>query len=81
MTKPFRLLDEIRANVNDTAGRTCAVKLVIETLTPDDHADLVAAFNDPSVTSAAIYRALNHRGSNVSQFSLQRHRRGECRCG
>lgn len=81
MTKPFRLLDEIRAGSVETSGRVCAVKTVLESLTPDDRSDLLVAFDDLSVTSAAIYRALNNRGVQISVFSLQRHRRGECRCG
>lgn len=81
MNKPTRLLDQIRANVNGPGGPVCTVKMLSETFTPDDYADLLAAFSEPLVPTAAIWRALDQRGINVSQGSLQRHRRGECRCG
>jgi hypothetical protein len=81
MNKPTRLLDEIRGNVKGLGGPVCTVKVLRETFTPDDYADLLAAFSEPLVPTAAIWRALDQRGVNVSQGALQRHRRGECRCG
>ena len=81
MNKPIRLLDEIRGNVNGPGGPVCTVKMLEQTFTADDYADLLAAFSAPMVPTAAIWRALDQRGINVSQGALQRHRRGECRCG
>ncbi len=81
MNEPKRLLNEIHAHVNSSNGPVCTVKMLQEAFTPDDYADLLAAFSEPLVPTAAIWRALDQRGVNVSQGALQRHRRGECRCG
>lgn len=81
MNNPIRLLDEIKSHVNGQGGPLCTVKALAKTMTPDDHADLLAAFSEPLVPTSAIWRALDQRGINVSQGALQRHRRGECRCG
>jgi hypothetical protein len=81
VNKPIRLLDEIRNNKKGLGGPTCTVKVLEQTFTPDDYADLLAAFSEPLVPTSAIWRALDQRGINVSQGALQRHRRGECRCG
>ena len=81
MNKPNRLLDEIRANINGPGGPVCTVKRLGDLFGAEDYADLLAAFSEPMVPTAAIWRALNARGVNVSLGSLQRHRRGECICG
>lgn len=80
MNKPTRLSDEIRAAITGPGGPVCGVKLLEQTFSDDDFTDLVDAFNDPMISTTAIWRALHQRGSKISQGALQRHRRKDCRC-
>lgn len=50
-------------------------------LADSDRADLDLALADPSITHAAIVRALRARGCAISEQTIRRHRRRECSCG
>lgn len=73
------LMDEIQANRKRT-GTECSVSVVAADLAPSDRADLHAALADPSVSVAAISRALKGRGVRLGVNSLGRHRRRDCHC-
>lgn len=62
-------------------GPRCSFGLIVDTLTPDDLAVLAAAMADPMVTASRIADVLNDEGHDVSSFTVNRHRRGGCRCG
>jgi len=42
---------------------------------------LEAALAAPSITSVAIARWLEDHGVELTAYVVQRHRRGDCRCG
>lgn len=60
-------------------GPTCSVGDLLGTLTEQDAATLVALLAGFK-TSANIVRALEIAGYMIAVQSLNRHRRGECRC-
>lgn len=62
-------------------GPKCAVDYLMKRLDPDDLATLTKALRTKGVTAAAISRAVRNVGEEVSAFSVNRHRKGECSCG
>lgn len=50
-------------------------------LKPADAEKLKAALAAPSITSVAIARWLENHGMDLTAYVVQRHRRGDCRCG
>ncbi len=62
-------------------GPKCSVAYTLNRLGPDDLATFSAALADKDVTAAALSRALKSISENVSAFSLNRHRKGDCGCG
>lgn len=74
------LLDEITGQDNNGRRARCTTYLVMSGLNADDAADLQAALDDDAITGTAIARALNQRGIEIGQESIQRHRRGACAC-
>ena len=73
------LLDDIEAETTGTGPR-CTVALLLRGLTDDDRADLETALANPAIPASAIHRALHKRGHSIGDTTLQRHRRGTCRC-
>lgn len=67
-------------------GPPCGVALYLDGLAARDaalYARVVALIDDPSMPSAALARALNEDGADLSAYSLRWHRRrgqGGCRC-
>ena len=78
--KACGLLAAIEAAVAKPGG-TCGYRTVHALLDAADAKALTEAMATPNYTSAAIARALTDRGHRISQGTVQRHRRGECRCG
>ena len=50
-------------------------------LKPAEAEKLKAALAAPSITSVAIARWLEGHGIELTSYVVQRHRRGDCRCG
>ena len=73
------LLDEMRAEAVQK-GPACSVRLLLDGLAPDDRADLQSAFADATIPTTIIAKVLHKRGHIIGPESLQRHRRGSCRC-
>ena len=69
----------LAANKATIKGPKCSVCTLIARLPADDAAALIAAFEDPSFTSAAIGRALRDEGHDQSTYTVLRHRKRECR--
>jgi hypothetical protein len=69
----------LAANKATTKGPKCSVCTLIADLPTDDATALLAAFDDPSFTSAAITRALKAEGHDLSTCTILRHRKRECR--
>lgn len=79
MTKKS-LLDDIRHENGRGAGPNCWVGQLMATLSPQDRADLEAAFADSKIQHSAIIRALRNRGHEVKQSAIPRHRKKDCSC-
>ena len=63
-------------------GPVCSVALFLDALGVEERAEVVAAMSDAVVTSSGLVRAMKARGWPTPQAQvIQRHRRGECRCG
>ena len=58
----------------------CPIYRAQHTLSQDDYSDLLRALDDPTITAAAISRAVRARGTVASTISIQAHRRQSCTC-
>jgi len=74
------LLDEITEQDGHGRRARCTTHTVLSVLEGQDADDLRTAIADDAITAAAIARALNQRGIEIGQESIQRHRRGACAC-
>jgi hypothetical protein len=73
-------LDVIRA-MSPTKGPRCTVARLLDELTEQDRATFLLALNDPDISDAALYRALENDGHTVARLpALGKHRRGQCNC-
>ena len=72
------LSDALKIETAVKQGPRCRMCALVETLNKDDAAALAAAFADPTVTSAAISRALEREGHKAPGESVRRHRDGRC---
>ena len=61
-------------------GPPCTVGLLLQFMTEDDKAALIAALADPSIESRTIWRVLVEEGHEISDTPIARHRRGMCLC-
>ena len=73
------LFDEIQ-QAGKPRRASCVVAGLLTSLPDADAADLVLAFNDPSIANTSILTVLTGRGLHVGAHSLARHRRGRCTC-
>lgn len=64
----------------DGPGNICHVSLLRNRLSAEDLATLDAALADPMMQTSRIHTALLALGHDVGAHSLQRHRRGGCKC-
>lgn len=61
-------------------GGRCSVPTVLASLPEDVRIDLEDALGDGAISGFAIARALSRRGVVLPGQTIQRHRRGDCRC-
>lgn len=73
------LLEAVQAEARMT-GTPCSVAVVRAALQLADAKDLDTLLADPDVMGATLSRALTNRGHRLAAGSIQRHRRGDCRC-
>ena len=59
-------------------GPDCRLCVALRAMDKADASALAEAMADPSITTAAIFRALKREGFDVSANITARHRRGEC---
>lgn len=52
----------------------------MDRLVGPDRSELIEAMADQMVTAKALSAALAKRGHELSYWSIQRHRRGDCKC-
>jgi hypothetical protein len=74
------LADLARPDYRPVKGPACTIALALETLPDADAANLTAALENPHAPATAIARALAGLGHDVRAYTVQRHRRRECRC-
>lgn len=83
--KQLSLLDDIRSE-SRPGGPMCGIAILRSQMSDTDRADLDAALNDRSINATAIYRVLSspkysdRYTYHISAYSIQSHRRGDCRC-
>lgn len=76
-----KLADAIAANNTRQSGPTCTVGQLIPKLGKEHRADFDAAMANKAITAVAIKKGLKEEtGLEVSEYALQRHRRGACMC-
>lgn len=68
------LADAIQG-ANELGGQPRKVKTLLDKLSPEDRKDLVAALNDPTVSHAAIVKALTARGHPIGCSTIGKWRR------
>lgn len=62
-------------------GPTCTIATLLSMIDAKEAKLLNAALANPNAPSTDIARALAGMGHPVKPYNVQRHRRGECRCG
>ena len=67
-------------NYRPAKGPTCTVTVLLSTMDDDDADLLRKAMANPYAPTTAIAAALADQGYRITAATLQRHRRGECRC-
>jgi hypothetical protein len=72
------LKEALAASTRQRPGYRCGVCKLLDDLPKDDADALREALADPQVQGAQIARALHAEGIDVSQHSVQRHRRQDC---
>ena len=76
------LLDSLASpDYRPPRGPECGVAIVLEQLDDKTRKTLQAALDNPHAPSTKISAALGEMGLRTSSHVVQRHRRGECRCG
>lgn len=66
---------------NDRTVDICGMVKLLATMSDEDRADVQRALDNPTVTVAAIDRALRKHGYVTNPTTMRRHRRGDCCCG
>lgn len=74
------LADLARPDYRPEKGPACTIGIAFDSLSEADAANLTAALENPHAPSSAIARALASLGHDVRAYTVQRHRRRECRC-
>lgn len=62
-------------------GLPCGVAAVLAVLNKKDRDELASALSDPSIQHTTLARAIKDAyGAEVTQNTMGKHRRGDCRC-
>ena len=72
------LVDDVRAAMTGP-GVQCSIPGIF-TANPEIADELRSVLADRSLHSTAIMRVLKSRGITIADNTLQRHRRGDCKC-
>lgn len=73
------LLDDIM-DEKPQKSRDCSVAILLNSMSPDDRADLETALEDVMIQSTIIARVLERNGHKIKSPAIGRHRRGACAC-
>jgi len=74
-------LADLLSDIRRTPGTSCWVAILLPELQPEDRQTFLAAIDDPTIPATKLAEALQVLGHDIGAHSLQRHRRGLCRCG
>lgn len=75
------LADDLSGLANEPVSRMrCSIGLLLESLDGSDRDALVVAVYDDNVRPTSLSRVLRSHGHKVSEQTIRRHRRRECRC-
>lgn len=74
------LLDDLAAPVTTRKGPQCTVGRLLTILSPIERDRLQEALDNPEWTASGLTRVLVKHGTPMAPQTVQRHRRGECRC-
>ena len=75
------LLDNLaNPDYRPPSGPECGVRIVLDLMDDKTRKTLIAALDNPHAPSTKISVALSEMGHRTSAHTVQRHRRGECRC-
>jgi hypothetical protein len=76
------LLDTLAdPNYRPSRGPNCSISLIMSGADKETAQLFAAALKNPHAPATEIAKAMAERGYPMPAHSLQRHRRGECRCG
>lgn len=67
-------------NYRPPTGPQCGIAMLMPALDKKTQDLLKAAMQNAYAPSTAIAQAMSDQGHRVSAHTVQRHRRGECRC-
>ena len=73
------LADEARELAGQVGG-TCSVARLLASLPESDRDEYEEAFADRRIEAKALARALKGRGHEISEYTIRRHTRGDCKC-
>lgn len=73
------LLDDIM-DEKPILARLCTVKMLLDSMSTEDRADLETALEDVMIQSTIIARVLERNGHKIKATAIGRHRRGACAC-
>jgi DNA-directed RNA polymerase specialized sigma54-like protein len=68
------LLSEIKAEPSGSGGIRPTLTKIRHLLSEQDLKDLVAAFDDPTISGRSIATVLNRHGINISEATVYRYR-------
>ena len=74
------IVDELAMLAARRKGPPCTTGLALAEMTDDIRTVVLAAFADPRVPGSHIAEVLKNRQFQVTEHSIQRHRRGDCQC-
>lgn len=69
-----KLLDEIKAEPEGKTGRKPTIDRMRSILSPQDRKDLIAAFDDITVSGRNIAKVLKRHGIEISEATVYRYR-------
>lgn len=74
------LLAEIEAAASPRRGPACSIETVLAELPDSERAELEKALASARYLGSDIAKVLRGRGFHVANLTVNRHRRGDCRC-
>jgi hypothetical protein len=61
-------------------GPACSVGVALKALSPAQRRKVIAALAEPRITAPEIVGWVAEKGHELTTYSVQRHRRGDCSC-